>query len=53
MPFVLEILKKWKEEGNNMHRDENGFSTEAHRGFVLDSKQKNKTQLQQLQKIWP
>ena len=29
---------------------ENGFSTEAHRGFVLDSEQKIKTQLQT---IWP
>ena len=29
---------------------ENGFSAEANRGFVLDSEQKIKTQLQT---IWP
>ena len=31
-------------------QNENCFSTEAHRGFVLDSEQKIKTQLQT---IWP
>ena len=56
--LLLEILKNWKEKGNNRHhkhmfseiRNKNCFSTEAHRGFVLDREQKIKTQLQT---IWP
>ena len=56
--LLLEILKNWKEEGNNMHHkhmfseihNENCSSTEARRGSVLDSEQKIKTQLQL---IWP
>ena len=53
-----KFLKNWKEEGDDMHRkhmfseicNENCFSTETHRGFVLDSEQKSNTQLQT---IWP
>ena len=54
-PFNTEISQ---EEGDNMHckhvfseiRNENGFSTEVHRGFVLDSEHTIK---KQLQTIWP